>query len=154
MKLRKGGTRKKWSQIYVAKKKWVKNKYKYNGTVYVLEIELEGRKLIKIGATSRTAKVRCLEILGEIETEYGYFPKTKLLKQLTCKDYYKVEAALHKRFKDKQYKTQHEFSGCSELFEITKADIMEVYDYEINQDYPADSRVDPVIEVGGFNGIS
>lgn len=70
-----------------------------------------------------------------------------------CRDYYRVEAALHKRFKAKQYKTQHEFSGSSELFNITLADLVEVYDYEMNQDYPAELRVDPIIEVGGFMGI-
>ena len=122
----------------MARKKWKEPKHKLNGTVYVLRMELESRIVFKVGATSRSAKIRCQEILGEIYDYYGYFPKTIIVKQQTCKNYYKVEAAIHARLKSKQYRLKAEFSGSSEIFEVGIGELEHVYIDEINKDYPVD----------------
>ena len=127
------------------------HKKKYNGTVYVLQIELEAKILYKIGSTGRSANKRAQEILGEIEYKYGYFPRTKIVKRIQCVDYYKVEAALHERFKKNWYKTKHEFTGHTELFDITLADILEWYDWEINQDRPVEKKID--MSITAYNGL-
>ena len=150
MKRRDCGTKLKWYQTFVARRKF-DHKRKFNGTVYVLQMELEGKTLFKIGASSRSANKRTGEILCEIEYKYGYFPRTRIVKSRQCKDYYRVEAALHERFKKNWYKTQHEFSGSSEVFDITLADILEWYDWEINQDRPVDKKQD--VSVTAYNGL-
>lgn len=99
------------------------------GILYLLEIELEGKKLVKIGFTKR-AKVedRVVEILTSIWKRYREFPKTYVKRFSTFEDVYEREQELHSMFAEYKYETQYKFSGCQEMFDIELDKVVEVYD--------------------------
>lgn len=89
------------------------------GIVYILEIELEEKLIVKIGVTTR-AKVeeRVAEILISIWKKYRIFPRCYVKRYRHFDNPYAIETLLHNALKDKQYVTKHVFSGSTEMFDV------------------------------------
>lgn len=99
------------------------------GIVYILQVDIEERHLIKIGVTSR-AKVeeRVTEILTEVWKKYRYFPRTYVARYKKVYNPYGFEQLLHDYFDSKRYNTEHKFGGSTEFFDITVEEAKEAYD--------------------------
>ena len=98
------------------------------GIVYLLEIAMEEKTVVKIGVTTRKIEERVVEILTsafhQYRTFYACYPKR--FKKTT--EIFKKEAMLHRYFADRRYKPQKIFGGCTELFDIPLDEAVEVYE--------------------------
>ncbi len=106
---------------------------KDKGIVYLLELHLEGKVLVKIGVTSRPKiEDRVCEILVSMFKFYRCFPYIRPKRFKTTTSIYKKEADLHRYFKDRQYALEHKVDGHSELFLIPLEEAVEVYERVLN----------------------
>lgn len=102
---------------------------KTDGIVYLLELHLEDKVLVKIGITSRSRiEDRVAEILVSIFKSYRFFPycRPKRFKKTT--DIAAKESMLHEYFKDRQYITEHQWGGSTEVFDIPLDEAVEMYE--------------------------
>ena len=95
--------------------------------LYLVLFELDGKKLVKIGITTRTIEDRVSEILVGIFKKYREFPYCRPKKFTSVKDARGKEQLLHKYFKEFKYYPQHSFSGCTEFFEVDLDIAVEAY---------------------------
>ena len=106
---------------------------KNDGMVYLLEIHLEDKVLVKIGITSRNKiEDRVTEISVGIFKSYRFFPyirpkRFKKTTEITTK-----ESMLHTYFKDRRYTTQYQFGGHTELFDVPLDEAVEMYERVLN----------------------
>lgn len=99
------------------------------GILYVLEIELEDKLLVKIGFTQRTkVEDRVVEILTSIWKKYRIFPKTYVKRFSTFEDVVSKEQELLKKFEEYRYSTKYKFSGSTEIFDLELDKVVEAYD--------------------------
>lgn len=98
------------------------------GIVYLLEMHMDDKVLVKIGVTSRKVEERVVEILTSFFQKYRYFPYCRPKRFKKTEGIYKKEAMLHKYFEDKRYKTQHVFGGCTEMFDIGLDEAVDAYE--------------------------
>lgn len=92
-------------------------KHRVNGTVYLLEIELEGKVVYKVGVTANAlVKTRVLQLIDGMEKVYGYYPKVTVRAEEKCSNYYQVESMVHRELEDYSYEACEVFGGCTELF--------------------------------------
>lgn len=100
-----------------------------SGILYLLEIEIEDKKLVKVGVTCRSkVEDRVTEILVSIWKRYRIFPRTYIKRYRTVEDVYGKEATLHKELAEYSYETEHKFSGCSEMFDVELDTVVEMYE--------------------------
>ena len=98
------------------------------GIVYLLEFDLEGKKLVKVGMTFRRVEDRVCEILVSIWKRYRIFPQCYVKRYKTCSNPQKMEKQLHKQLYQYKYKTLYSFSGSTEFFEIDLVSAVSAYD--------------------------
>jgi len=99
------------------------------GIVYVIEVTLEERKLVKIGMTTRSrVEERITEILTEVWKRYRYFPHTYVARYKKMEDPLGKEALLHGYFQSYVYHTEHVFGGSTEFFEVDVQLVKDAYD--------------------------
>lgn len=98
------------------------------GIVYVLEIELEGKKLIKVGITSRRVEERVCEILTSIWKRYRVFPSCYVKRYKTFVSPADKEVRLHKQLQGYRYTTKFAFTGNTEIFDVSLDTVVEMYD--------------------------
>lgn len=102
---------------------------KSEGIVYLLQIRLEEKNLVKIGVTGRDrVEERVCEILTGIWKKYRIFPECYVKRYRTTKEIYEKESYLHGAFKDFKYSTLHKFGGSTEMFLVDIEDVVAVYD--------------------------
>lgn len=99
-----------------------------SGILYVLEIELEGKKLVKVGVTERDVEVRVCEILTSIWKRYREFPRCYPKRFRVVVDVYGKEAEMHRRLEMYRYVTEHVFSGHTEMFLVDLDLVVEEYE--------------------------
>ena len=102
------------------------------GIVYVLEVEIGDRKVVKIGVTRRKIEDRVVEILTSFFKSYRYFPKVYPKRFKTTDDILGKEAELHKHFSDRRYECEHKFSGSTEFFDVPLDEVVEKYEEVVN----------------------
>ena len=100
--------------------------------MYVLEFELEGQTLVKIGITSRNIEDRVSEILVSIFHKYRMFPYCRPKRFRKVKNNKECETILHKWFEKDRYITEHKFSGSTEFFAIKLEDAVSAYENLLN----------------------
>ena len=105
-----------------------KARKKHKGIVYVLEIDLEDKKLIKVGITTRRIEDRVCEILTAVWKKYRIFPQCCVKRFTSFDNPAAIEASIHDKLKEFRYKTLHKFSGSTEFFFLPLADVVTVYD--------------------------
>jgi hypothetical protein len=100
-----------------------------SGILYLLEIDLEDRKLVKVGVTCRDkVEDRVCEILTSIWKRYRVFPRCYPKRYRLVSDVYAKEAELHRVLGEYRYVTEHVFSGSTEMFAIELGKAVEEYE--------------------------
>lgn len=96
----------------------------HSGTVYVLEIKLEGEIVYKVGVTVYSVSRRVLQIIEGMHKSYGYFPEVRILKQDKTRHHFKVEKAIHNQLDEWKYVPDFVFTGSTELFKGVDRDVL------------------------------
>lgn len=99
------------------------------GILYVLDIEVDGKKVVKIGVTCRPKiEDRVCEILTSHFHAYRFFTYCRPKRYRKVEDPYDKESQLLRYFKDRKYVSEKVFSGCQELVDVTLDEVVEVYE--------------------------
>jgi hypothetical protein len=98
------------------------------GLLYIVQIEIEDKSLVKIGVTTRTIEERVAEILVSIFKQYRKFPAAYPKRFREVGKVYEKEAILHEYFKSCRYKPQKVFSGSTEFFDISLDEAVDAYE--------------------------
>lgn len=98
------------------------------GILYLVEFELEGKTLIKIGVTTRKIEDRMTEILTSIFKKYREFPYCRPKRFRQTDNVYEKESILHEYFKEYNYVPSKKFSGSTEFFEMELDYAVKVYE--------------------------
>lgn len=99
------------------------------GIVYVLELDLEDKKIIKVGYTERSrVEDRVCEILVSIWKRYRIFPQCYVKRYKTFDSPAVKEQSLHKLLEEYRYKPKFTFSGSTELFDVPLEHVVDLYD--------------------------
>ena len=96
--------------------------------LYLVQFDLEGKPLVKIGVTSRTIEERISEILISIFKQYREFPYCRPKRFRKTSDAYEKEAGLLNYFKEYKYATKKKFSGSSEFIDAPLDEVVKVYE--------------------------
>ena len=88
------------------------------GIVYLLDIEVDGKQVTKIGMSKRLVEERVVEILTSYWKSYRYFPYCKPMKFTKTLDPLAKEQILLEYFKEYKYESLLPFSGCQELVDV------------------------------------
>lgn len=92
--------------------------------LYLLELEIDGTTVYKIGITSRKIEERVTEILSSHFGIYRYFPYCRPKRFRKLENAYEHEQALHKYLKEYQYHPYNKFDGSTELFTGVNLDVL------------------------------
>ena len=137
-------------KLTISKESLVKDSSK--GILYLLELHLEDKVLVKVGITHRKIEDRVLEILLAIHTKYRYYPHCKQLRFRTVEDPLAKEQLLHKYLDEYSYTTEHKWAGSTEVFLVDVTVAKEAYDklldgtlYEGNDRYADDMGLEDKI---------
>lgn len=96
--------------------------------LYILELDVDDRRVVKIGVTSRGISDRVVEILSSHFKSYRFFCWCKPKRFRTVDDAYGKEAILLRYFSDRKYESAKKFSGCQELVDVDVLEVVEVYE--------------------------
>lgn len=102
------------------------------GLLYLVQFDLDGKELVKIGVTSRSIEERVSEILVSIFKKYREFPYCRPKRFRKTSDAYEKEALLHEYFRDYNYQPAKKFSGSTEFFDIPLDQVVEAYETLLN----------------------
>ena len=103
------------------------------GILYLLDIEVDGKRVVKIGVTCRPKiEDRVCEILTSHFHAYRFFNYCRPKRFRKVENPYDKEAQLLKYFKDRKYESEKIFSGCQELVEVDLDEAVEVYERLVN----------------------
>ncbi len=105
-----------------------KNVSEDTGIVYLLEIVIEDKTLVKIGITTRKIEDRVVEILTSCFHAYRRFPSCYPKKYTKTENIFSKEAMLHKYFEDRRYTFQKKFQGHTEFFDIPLDEAVDAYE--------------------------
>jgi len=97
--------------------------------VYLLDMDIDGTQVIKIGVTGRKIEDRVVEILTSFFYKYRYFCRLRPKRFRKTTNAYEKEAQLLEHFKEYKYESEHKFSGCTELITGIDLDVV-VAEYE------------------------
>lgn len=96
--------------------------------LYILELDVDDRRVVKIGVTGRKLEDRVVEILSSHFKSYRFFCWCKPKRFRTVDDAYGKEAILLRYFSDRKYESAKKFSGCQELVDVDVLEVVEVYE--------------------------
>jgi capsule polysaccharide modification protein KpsS len=110
------------------------------GILYILQLDLEDKKLVKVGITSRSVEDRVCEILTSIWKRYREFPRCLVKRYKPVDGYEEKEKELLDYFAEYAYKTRYKFSGSTEILDVELDLVVDKYEDMLRQD--KDSRRD------------
>lgn len=99
-----------------------------DGIVYVLELVIDGKKLVKIGVTSRKIEDRVVDILLDIFKKTREFPWCRPKRFTKVSDYLAKEKILLEMFAEYRYDCGIPFGGHTEVFDVDLDLVVEAYD--------------------------
>lgn len=99
-----------------------------DGILYVVRFDLEGKKLVKIGITTKTIEERVSNILVDIFKVYRAFPYCKPKRFTRTTEILSKEKQLHEHFDAYRYTPEKKFGGCTEFFNVPLSEVVVVYD--------------------------
>lgn len=106
-----------------------------DGILYILRIRLEDKNLVKVGVTCRDkVEDRVCEILTSVWKKYRIFPETYVKRFKVVTDVYSKESKMHKLLEEYSYKTEHRFSGSTEMFDVHLDVVVDCYDKVMDED--------------------
>ena len=114
----------------------LENVGKLDGILYILEIEVDGKLVVKVGLTRRdNICERVCEITTSYFQQYRHFPYVRPKRFRQVVNVYAKEQYILKCFRDKKYKSEKKFSGCEELLDVDVDQVVQVYEQLIEEDY-------------------
>ena len=114
----------------------LENVGKLDGILYILELDVDGNRVVKVGLTRRdNICERVCEITTSYFQQYRYFPYVRPKRFRHVVNVYAKEQYILKYFKDKKYKSEKKFSGCEELLDVDVEQVVQVYEQLIEEDY-------------------
>ncbi len=119
--------------------------------VYIMEFEIDGEVLHKIGITDRKVEDRFMDILKSYHSVYRNIPKCRLLRFKTNKHNNVIEKILHRMFSDYNVEFDKKFNGYTEFFLLGDKieELLEVYDDIITKKISLDKR--PILPDWAYN---
>lgn len=100
-----------------------------SGLLYILEMQIEGEKVFKVGVTKRKVYDRVAEIVLSYYHKYRYFPYVRPRRFRKTDDVYAKEAKMHRALKEFRFTSDKQFSGNTELFSgIDEQLLLDIYD--------------------------
>lgn len=122
---------------------------KYEGIVYVLEIEVDGKRVVKVGLTTKKIEERVVQILTSHFKAYRHFPYCRPKRFRKTDNIYEKEQKILRYFEDKRYKSELKFDGCTELLDVPLEAVVEIYekvtrDQEIGEKYEEENSRDEI----------
>lgn len=99
-----------------------------SGILYVLQVDMEGKTLYKVGVTGRKIEERVSEILTSIWKKYRYFPYCYPKRFKKVDNVYAMESRMHELLKEWRHETEHAFSGSTEMFEVDEDIVVRLYE--------------------------
>ena len=113
----------------------LENPAKADGILYVLELEVDGKVVVKVGLTRRSDVCdRICEITTSYFHSYRYFPWVRPKKYSTVKNVYAKEQYILGYFRDRKYESAKKFSGCEELLDVDVLEVVELYNQLVEED--------------------
>ena len=114
----------------------LENVGKLDGILYILELDVDGKRVVKVGLTRRdNICERVCEITTSYFQQYRYFPYVRPKRFRHVANVYAKEQYILKYFRDKKYKSEKKFSGCEELLDVDVEQVVQVYEQLIEEDY-------------------
>ena len=104
------------------------DKNKKDGIVYVLDIDVDGKQLVKIGITGRKIEDRVVEILTSHFHAYREFPRCRPKRYRKTTEMYVKEQMLLNYFSGYKYDTEKKFGGCQELVDVPLDVVVSYYE--------------------------
>jgi len=99
------------------------------GIVYVLEMEVDGNIVVKVGFTKRVLVTdRICEILTSFFNSYRYFTRLYPKRYRRTSEAFEKEQEILTYFKNRKYESKKKFSGCQELLDVPLDEVVEVYE--------------------------
>lgn len=105
-----------------------------DGVLYVLDIDVDNRPIVKIGVTTRKVEDRIVEILTSYWKQYRVFPRCYPKRFKKTVKIYTKEQQLLKYFSDRKYESEKKFSGCQELLDVPLEEVINVYEKVIKEE--------------------
>ena len=96
--------------------------------LYLLELDVDGQRVQKIGITSRKIEDRVCEILTSYFKGRRYFPYCKPKRYRKVDDAYKHEQQLLGWLKEYSCTIEKKFSGCTELVQMDLDVLVDLYE--------------------------
>lgn len=100
--------------------------------VYLLELDIDGKTVVKIGMTTRKIEDRVLEILLSCFKQYREFPRCRPKRFKKTIDAYGKEQLLLRYFSDYKYTSGKVFGGCQELVDVPLDVVVDAYERVLN----------------------
>ena len=113
-----------------------------SGIVYVLDLDVDGKQVVKIGVTTRKIEDRVVEILTSHFHAYRVFPRCRPKRFKSTVDIFEKEKILLDYFSDRKYRSEKKFGGCEELVDVPLGEVVEAYDIVINGGSLDETRYD------------
>lgn len=98
------------------------------GTLYLLDLDVDGKRVVKFGVTTRKIEERVCEILTSHWKQYRVFPRCYVKRHRKVDDVYEKEKVLLEGTKKWKYVSKKKFGGCDELVELELDVAAEVYE--------------------------
>lgn len=97
--------------------------------LYILEIVVDDITVYKVGkASGHSSKKRMLQIVESYFDVYRVTPMIKIVKDREVTEVFTKETKCHHELKEWQFVPVKKFSGSTELFNVTKEKVLEVYE--------------------------
>ena len=97
--------------------------------LYILEIVVDDITVYKVGkASGHSSKKRMLQIVESYFDVYRVTPVIKIVKDREVTEVFMKETKCHHELKEWQFVPVKKFSGSTELFNVTKEKVLEVYE--------------------------
>jgi len=100
----------------------------YEGIVYVLDIEVDGKRVVKVGLTTKKIEERVVQILTSHFKAYRHFPYCRPKRFKRTDDIYDKEQKILKYFAEARYESELKFDGCTELLDVPLDKVVGVYE--------------------------
>lgn len=101
---------------------------RYEGIVYVLDIEVDGKRVVKVGLTTKKIEERVVQILASHFKAYRFFPYCRPKRFRRTDNIYDKEQKILKYFADRKYESEIKFDGSTELLDVALDEVVEVYE--------------------------
>lgn len=100
----------------------------YEGIVYILDIEVDGKRVVKVGLTTRKIEERVVQILTSHFKAYRHFPYCRPKRFRKTDNIYEKEQKILRHFEKTRYESKQKFDGCTELLDVPLDKVVEVYE--------------------------